>query len=413
MNLRQLGLGVLGAALLIAPCGISQTPARQPLPLKSAVQDKNFYLLTALQSDPRVLRVLQSNPALKQLIHERQQRLQESLRTCSSDVPCLLKPLFWSSEEINIVSSALENSDEASRQALARALRSSGAYELDQDKSDSQFLASAWALCANGMNGILHVYGEGAKPRYPKIDSMSLHPDDAAFQQQVSATVATVSKIHESLFAPSLQVALKLLNLNHRDEAGRFEPMEKGVNLAAVHAAAAVDWSRYPYSVIVVPGEGPEDPNTALDPTGHKRVALAVAAYHEGLAPFLLVSGGYVHPSQTRFAEAMEMKKALLQEFSIPESAILVDPHARHTTTNMRNSAREIYRYGMPMDKPAVVISDPAQTAYIAGAPFADRCRKELGYVPYTIVKQLSDTRIAFLPVLDSLEQNPLDPLDP
>ena len=175
----------------------------------------------------------------------------------------------------------------------------------------------------------------------------------------------------------------------------------------------SVQWDKYAYSVIVVPGAGPSDPNTALSDAGRRRSALAAEAYHAGKAPFILVSGGYVHPSQTRFSEAMEMKKALLEDYKVPEAAILVDPHARHTTTNMRNAAREIYRYHMPMDKPALMVSDAAQTGYIAGQPFADRCMKELGYVPYQIVSRPSDTSLVFLPIADSLQQDPLDPLDP
>jgi hypothetical protein len=140
---------------------------------------------------------------------------------------------------------------------------------------------------------------------------------------------------------------------------------------------------------------------------------LAEEAYHAGNAPFVLVSGGYVHPSQTRFSEALEMKKALLDDYHVPEAAILVDPHARHTTTNMRNAAREIYRYNMPMNKPALVISDAAQIGNIASQPFADRCLKELGYLPYQLVGRLSDTSLVFLPKAESLQQDPLDPLDP
>jgi hypothetical protein len=35
-------------------------------------------------------------------------------------------------------------------------------------------------------------------------------------------------------------------------------------------------------------------------------------------------SGG-LHPSQTRFAEALKMKKALLTDYHVPETAILID----------------------------------------------------------------------------------------
>jgi hypothetical protein len=138
-----------------------------------------------------------------------------------------------------------------------------------------------------------------------------------------------------------------------------------------------------------------------------------VEAYHAGKAPFILVSGGYVHPSQTRFAEAVEMKKALLNDYHVPEAAILVDPHARHTTTNMRDAAREIYRYNMPMNKPALVVSDAAQIGYIAGQIFAVRCMKELGYLPYQVVNRPSETSLVFLPLKESLQQDPMDPLDP
>jgi DUF218 domain len=231
----------------------------------------------------------------------------------------------------------------------------------------------------------------------------------AALANQISAESST----QQLFFEASLKAALQLLAFSHRDEAGRLEPMEAGVNEAAVKAIPSIQWEKYPYSVIVVPGAGPSDPNTALSDEGRKRTALAAEAYHAGKAPFILVSGGYVHPSQTRFSEAMEMKKALLNDYQVPEAAILVDPHARHTTTNMRNATREIYRYNMPMTKQALVVSDAAQTGYIASQPFADRCLKEMGYLPYQIVSRPSDTSLIFLPLAESLQQDPMEPLDP
>ncbi len=65
------------------------------------------------------------------------------------------------------------------------------------------------------------------------------------------------------------------------------------------------------------------------------------------------------------------------------------------------------------MDKQALVISDTAQVNYISGQSFADRCMKELGYLPYQTVSWTSETSLAFLPMVESLEQDPLDPLDP
>lgn len=309
----------------------------------------------------------------------------------------------------------LYQEDSSLRELVDKSLRPSGTYVLYQKQSGDRLLINAWEVCARGLNDIIEVYGQGGAPRYPKIDSISFDVNSADFQHHVATIADQISSAStvQLFFEPSLKTALELLALNNRDEAGRLEPMEAGVNKAAVDAVSSIQWKKYDYSMIVVPGAGPEDPNTALSDAGRKRTSLAAEAYHAGKAPFILVSGGYVHPSQTRFSEAMEMKKALLHDYNVPEAAILVDPHARHTTTNMRNAVREIYRYNMPMDKPALVISDAAQTSYIASQFFADRCLKEMGYLPYKIVSQPSDTSLVFLPLIESLQQDPLDPLDP
>ena len=65
------------------------------------------------------------------------------------------------------------------------------------------------------------------------------------------------------------------------------------------------------------------------------------------------------------------------------------------------------------MNKSALVISDTAQISYIAGQPFADRCLRELGYLPYRVLSQPASTSLVFLPMEESLEQDPMDPLDP
>ena len=127
----------------------------------------------------------------------------------------------------------------------------------------------------------------------------------------------------------------------------------------------------------------------------------------------MIVSGGFVHPSQTEYSEAIEMKRDLMTRFRIPEEAILVDPHARHTTTNMRNAARLLYRYGIPFDRKALVTSDPGQSDYIENQTFAKRCVDELGYVPYRLLGRTSAFDLEFLPLRDSLQSDPRDPLDP
>jgi hypothetical protein len=393
-------------------------PTPKPLALRSPVQDKDFYLLSLLQADPEVRKRLAQDRALDQVNAERQWFLSQALQTCK-DNACRVHAFLWTDEEIRNVSFALARIYKESapvRKLVEKNLRPSGAYVLYEKEAGTLLLANAWQVCARGLNDILSVYGEGLAPRYPKIDSASFNVSSSDFQSRVEALLKeppVESPAPQLFFEPSLRTALQLLSLNHRDEAGRLEPMEKGVNEAAVKAIPSLPWTKYLYSVIVVPGAGPNDPDIPISAAGRARVALAAEAYHAGKAPLILLSGGYVHPAQTRFAEALEMKKVLLAEYHVPETAVLVDPHARHTTTNMRNAAREIYRYHLPMNKPALVVSDAAQTGYIAGQQFANRCLKELGYLPYQIVSRPSQSSLVFLPEIGSLQQDPLDPLDP
>lgn len=410
---------LFAAIVFVLPFPALAQPAARPLALHAPLQDKDFYLLSILQADSQARPALIADKALEQIGAERQRFLVLSLRICKGDAVCTMKAFLWTDEEIHAVSFALARlyQDNASvRKMVEQTLRPSGAYVLYQKQSGDQLLVNAWEICARGLNDVISVYGQGNAPRYPAIDSISFDVHSADFQQRIAALATQLSADSAAaslFFEPSLKAALQLLALNHRDEAGRLEPMEAGVNAAAVKAIPSVEWKKYPYSVIVVPGAGPGDPDTALSAAGRRRTELAAEAYHAGKAPFVLVSGGYVHPSQTRFSEAIEMKKALLADYHVPESAILVDPHARHTTTNMRNAVREMYRYQMPMNKPALVISDAAQIGYIAGQPFADRCLKEMGYLPYRIVDRPSDTSLVFLPMIESLQQDPMDPLDP
>jgi hypothetical protein len=408
------------AAAIFAHPGYSATPPlKKPLPLHTAIQDKNFYLLSLLQASSEAHRSLTADKELTQIKAGQEQRLRVALRRCKESRDCTLNALIWTDEEIHSASQALARiyqKDPHFKKIVDERLQASGAYMLYQQQSGQDLLVSAWELCAHGMNEVLSVYGDGTHPRYPQIDSISFDVHSADFQERIAELAEQVSdgtSASALFFEPSLKAALQLLAFNHRDEAGRFEPMEETVNKAALRSIPSINWNNYAYSVIVVPGAGPNDPTVALSEAGRKRTALAAQAYHAGRAPFILVSGGYVHPSQTQFAEAIEMEKALLRDYQVPEEAILVDPHARHTTTNMRNAAREIYRYNIPMNKQALVISDSAQITYIQGQFFADRCREELGYVPYQIIERPSDTSLVFLPRIEALQQNPLDPLDP
>ena len=107
------------------------------------------------------------------------------------------------------------------------------------------------------------------------------------------------------------------------------------------------------------------------------------------------------------------MKRSLMHDVNVPEDAIIIDPHARHTTTNVRNAARLMFRYGIPTDRPALITTQQYHLDSIASTAFDDRNERELGYRPYVSARRLSRFEVEWLPNVMSLHADPLDPLDP
>jgi hypothetical protein len=91
----------------------------------------------------------------------------------------------------------------------------------------------------------------------------------------------------------------------------------------------------------------------------------------------------------------------------------LIDPHARHTTTNVRNAARLMFRYGIPTDRPALIATRSYHLDSIASPAFDERNDRELGYRPYVSKRRLSRFELEWLPNVLSLQADPWDPLDP
>ena len=411
--------GQIACLLTSLSCVAAAQPLHAPVRFEAPVQDKNFYLLSMLERTPDVRDSVKAEPALARIAAERLAALDKAAKTCNLDLDCYTAAFQWSDAQAKDAGNALAGlyrTSAAVRRLTDGALRASGMYVRYQNLTGDQLLDHAWADCIHGINRMIDVYGLGKAPRYPAIDSITYDVKTDAWRHVVQNLTATLEDNRGSLAifsSPSMRFALELMWLNHRDEAGRFEPMETGENALAVRRIKSTDWAKYPYSVIVVPGAGNDLPGFRLSPEGKLRDEIAVKRFREGKAPFLLVSGGFVHPSQTEFAEAIEMKRDLMMRFGIPADAILVDPHARHTTTNMRNAARLMYRYGMPFDKKALVTTDLGQSQSIESPAFAKRCMDELGYVPQQILGRTSPFDLEFLPTLDSLQADPQDPLDP
>jgi hypothetical protein len=407
-----------GLVLLIGCAALAQLqePTRAPLRLESPLQDKNFYLFSLMERSPGVRSALKKNSVLARIAAGRTAALNEVSSSCKTEVDCSAA-FLWSDEQLAEVSQALAALYRQSPDVRAWAdgeLRASGAYL--PDTGGPELLQHAWTASIRGVNRVIDVYGQGKAPRYPAIDSVTYDPKSQSYRRVIQSAVAILADDREGadlFFEPSLRFALELLLLNHRDEAARYEPMETGENHAAYARIQALDWNRYPYSAIVVPGAGNDRPGVRLSPSGMLRDEIAARRFHQGKAPFLIVSGGYVHPAQTEFSEAIEMKRDLMARLGVPPDAILVDPQARHTTTNMRNAARLIYRYGMPFDKKALVTTDPNQSRYMETRTLETRCVEELGYCPYKLLRRTSAFDLEFLPLVESLRLDPQDPLDP
>jgi hypothetical protein len=394
-------------------------PPHAILHFRSQVQDKNFYLFSLIEQTPAVKRAVRSDGELARLAADKRAALRNAAESCAAALACYADAIKFSDREIDAVSGALKRlygGAPEMAQMVEGPLRESGLSIRYHPMRNEELLARAWTDAAHGLNGVIDVYGLGRPPRYPAIDSVSYDVESNTYGRLVSILTAVLNEDSarlELFFQPTLRFSLGLLDANHRDEAGRFEPLDSGENRAAIRRIGSIDWGRYPYSAIIVPGAGNERADVSLSPWGKLRLTLAVRRFREGKAPFLLVSGGFVHPNQTKHCEAIEMKKSLMTDFAIPEDAILIDPQARHTTTNLRNAVRELYRYGMPFAKPGLITTDQDQSAYISGSAFEERCSIELGYQPVLKLQRISQFDLTFSPNMESLQSDARDPLDP
>lgn len=400
--------------LLLLIC-LSYGAYAQYIPAGS-VASKNYYLLTQFANSPATTKLLAGDAALRDLLKSKLANIRATLTGCK-EVGCFTEPLKFSDAEIETVSTRLRTlyqPENALGKLISGKIIPSGAYSLYNQLAPKELLIKAWEQDAAGINHTIAVYAEGEKPNYPAVDSIDFKIQDKAYTDLLNKATATLLDETENsslFFIPEMKAALLFLDLNNRNDAASYEPMATTLNRAAMAKAKTINWARFPYTLIMVPGQGPEENGVAIAPEGKLRCRLAVVQYLKGAAPFIMVSGGKVHPYKTSYCEAEEMKNYLVHELNIPESAIILEPHARHTTTNMRNAVRLIYQYHLPVNKAAVVISDQSQSEYISG--MAGRCMKELNCVPYKLGIRLSATEQEFYPVWQAMQFNALEPLDP
>lgn len=395
-----------------------QSPQREYKPLKgtSYTQSKNVYLMSLMESVPEVRTLLEDDPVLKDLAWDKVKAIKASLDDCGKQGDCYAKRAMFTEEEIRKASEQLIILAKKERKLIdlvEKHLIPSGMYQMQADTDPARYLANAFELDAATINHMIAVYGMGEKPNYPNIDSLGVAKGSYYFADNNRALSGlNADKFQDSnlFFEPTMNHGLDLLEIARMSRAGDFEPMVDLENRAAYLQAQKTDWQKYPYPLILIPGAGTDNYLDSLSAGGVIRAKLAFHQFEKGLAPFIAVSGGYVHPYKVQHNEAIEMKRYLMK-MGVPESAILIDPHARHTTTNMRNVARMMFRYGFPMDRPSVTVTGPAQSKFIEG--MLDRCMRELGYHTYTNGKRISETILEFFPKEISLQIDWDEPLDP
>ena len=113
-----------------------------------------------------------------------------------------------------------------------------------------------------------------------------------------------------------------------------------------------------------------------LHPRAAERLDRAAMTLAEGHAATVIVSGGAVHSPDN---EALLMRQWLIDR-GVDEAAILVDPCARHTTTNLRNAGRILLAAGA---SEALIVTSADQLYYLAHpwrSSFHLRCLLQLGY---------------------------------
>ncbi len=167
-----------------------------------------------------------------------------------------------------------------------------------------------------------------------------------------------------------------------------------------------------PVDALLVPGYTPLGARQPilLHPRAVRRLRRAKQLAKRLGTRWIVVSGAAVYPEGTPFVEAEQMA-AWLNDAGWPAERTLIEPHARHTHTNLRNAGRLLLERSIGE---ALVVSDLLQSFYI-GSPersgLAARSRRELGYFPGE-VRRLRPRVTLFRPAEDVFRAGP-DPRDP
>ncbi|QGP78217.1 YdcF family protein [Sphingobium sp. CAP-1] len=381
---------VTAAAVAFAPVPAWAGAARDTV--TEALSQRLFPLLDRVGRDPATRDRLKAASGISTILQVREER-----RTaCGPDLVCAAQAMIWTPAEADAIGRA--------------AAATPTILPVADDGASAQMRREI-----EGVNAIVRTYGLGQVPPYPQIDGAgTIDPQERQARLRAADWLSRMPRDQSAqALDPSIDYALALLDVSDRTDAIGYEPLTGGANAPAMARARTIDWSRYRYSAMIVTGVGPEINDMPLSPLGKYHLRLAANRFAQGDIPFIIVTGGRAHPRATRFAEAEQMRKALIERYGVPADAILIEPYARHTTTNLRNATRLLIAIGAPLDNDALIVCNPQQSAMIDSVQFIKRNADELGYQPGVVGRRLSSTELAFRPSRTSARIDPRDPLDP
>eukprot|EP00027_Filamoeba_sp_ATCC50430_P001056 CAMPEP_0168555732 /NCGR_PEP_ID=MMETSP0413-20121227/8497_1 /TAXON_ID=136452 /ORGANISM="Filamoeba nolandi, Strain NC-AS-23-1" /LENGTH=242 /DNA_ID=CAMNT_0008586613 /DNA_START=19 /DNA_END=744 /DNA_ORIENTATION=+ len=154
-------------------------------------------------------------------------------------------------------------------------------------------------------------------------------------------------------------------------------------------------------NTVIIPGETPNDTPipVRMSEEEHIRVQRAFEFWKNLTNGIIIVSGGNAHPRNppTPYNEAYQMKTVLNTEYGVPNSRIVVEPYAQHSTTNLRNAGRFMLQMEL---KNATIVTGLGQSFYFGHgwvSSFDERCLRELGYLVGEL-KAITDSETVFEP---------------
>lgn len=337
--------------------------------------------------------------SMQQLAADRKNRIQQNAR-CDPLPLCIVQALNMTSEDEAKITEAFH---------VAHA---------------PQSLLDIWPRYVESIRYMFAVYGNGTASRSEE-DSMLYNPKKADWEYYITGYADYLGSKYSGFVLPPfdyIQTAMTLLDVNDRTNAVWFKDLWQQQNAGALALSHHIQWDNYKYSAILVPGMGPELTDEPLSPQSKMRLNIAVQLFYEGQAPYIVVSGGAVHPAHTPYTEAYNLRQWLVEELGFPSERVVMEPHSRHTTTNYRNTARELDVLGAPHEKPILTVTNSDQFDYILklnkhrkpkdGVVYAGQ--RDLGYTIGKVGPSHGKFLIEFRPNWDKIFTiDPMDPLDP